>query len=1092
MSQPRETDQAEEWLERMLIACEESRAAGLSPPDLASLFGDEPSQPEVHHRLGDALATLALLRMRWSLAPDTSGPDVTPAAPGMSLGRYEILSLLGAGGHGIVFLAYDPSLRRKVALKVPRLEALACPELRERFLREARAVARLDHPGIVPIHDFGSAGPVSYLATAYVDGPNLADWLDSRKESLEPEIAAHLILSLTEAVAHAHARGVLHRDLKPANVLLESTTATDGTSAPAPRISDFGLAKLLDETGDRTRTGALRLGTPGFAAPELSAADGARIGPATDVYSLGAILHTLLTGQPPDGRVVIDRGGVTGAPDSARPLRKILAGCLQARPEDRYPTAEALAGDLRRFLAGRPVRAQLLTRRRLQRIGSRGGRIMIAAAVLLLAGWIGSAARSPGRPRATDPPAPGPPIIEDAALARRKHYVADFQRAFRFVHEDQNVQEAERILDRCHVDPGQDDPRGFEWGYLKRLAHREVMTLRHDRGDVYCVRFSADGRTLASAGLDGTARIWEAATGRLRSILPHPKEVNWIELSPDDRLAATAADDGVIRLWDVETGRAVGQPLPGHSRKEAVCVRFTPDGKRLVSGGRDGRLVLWDVATGRVLNSRPSGLAELEGLDIPRDGSRIYTVGSGMHGAVGVFTPDLTPSRPLSVNGSSEVAFVVSVAVSRDNRRVAAAVANEGGGYVIIWDPSRTDFARSVPSHSDRTYGLEFGPDGSLIATAGEGRDPTVRLWEVNSGRLRDVFMGHTDRVWCVTFSPDGRRLASASRDGTIKLWDVIHRADPTVIASMGAIPSAVGFTSDSEKLIVQTADGLFSTYSAGAESPSTVRDFVPPTASFAGLSVNGRMLARGYGYYRVFVDDIQEGRAQLEIATRASWGLHCLTFSPDEHFLLIPDYDSLSLRVFATPLGDRSCASRKDSEGWSIPLATLKINREGWSVPPEFAFTTDSRALVFSTGSTLAIWRFAEDRLRVSDAKAPGAIIALTLSPDGRHVATADRSNSIQIRDVATLEVRTERRMGLGADVKVLAYSPNGKSLATGDVRGYVRLFDVTTGEPLIEMKEHTGRVEFLRFSPDGTHLAAASPEDGRVVVWHSAWPKR
>ena len=147
-------------------------------------------------------------------------------------------------------------------------------------------MARLDHPGIVPIHDFGAAGPVTYLATTYVDGPTLAEWLDSREGFVETGTAARLTLSLAEAVAHAHARGVLHRDLKPANVLLGSMGGTDSGSAPVPQITDFGLAKLLDETGDRTRTGALRLGTPGFAAPELSSGDGTRIGRATDVYSL--------------------------------------------------------------------------------------------------------------------------------------------------------------------------------------------------------------------------------------------------------------------------------------------------------------------------------------------------------------------------------------------------------------------------------------------------------------------------------------------------------------------------------------------------------------------------------------------------------------------------------------------------------------------------------------------------------------------------------------------------------------------------------------------------------------------------------------
>jgi tRNA A-37 threonylcarbamoyl transferase component Bud32 len=251
-----------------LLACDAARAAGLPLSELGSPSGVGPGGDEdVARRLALARACLERLHRRWPW-PGAAAEDPNPTEPlaglGLTLGRYTLTNLIGAGGHGLVFLADDPTLRRKVALKVPRPEWLASPRHRARFLREAQALARLDHPGIVPTHDFGEAGPVCYLATAHVDGPNLADWLARQTAPLGPAQAARLGLALADAVAHAHARGVVHRDLKPGNVVMDGSASEAG---PAPRITDFGLARLLDEAREETRTETLPLGTPRFVAP---------------------------------------------------------------------------------------------------------------------------------------------------------------------------------------------------------------------------------------------------------------------------------------------------------------------------------------------------------------------------------------------------------------------------------------------------------------------------------------------------------------------------------------------------------------------------------------------------------------------------------------------------------------------------------------------------------------------------------------------------------------------------------------------------------------------------------------------------------
>jgi tetratricopeptide (TPR) repeat protein len=289
------------------------------------------------------------------------------------LGRFEIRRALGHGGFGIVFLVFDPRLNREAALKIPRPEIMVSPALRQRFLREAQAAAVLDHPNIVPIYDTGELGPVGYILSAYCKGPTLAHWLRDQPGSVAPKVAAQVVSKLADAVHHAHSRGILHRDIKPANVLLEPVTEPHSGRLPfAPRLSDFGLAKRLDEVTGDTRAGMI-LGTPQYMAPEQAAGEYRDVGIQTDVYSLGVVLYELLTGRTPfvgrtDSqtlRMIAEHDlspAALRARQVPRDLETICLKCLEIEQLARYQSAGDLADDLRRFLAGevvaaRPIRA---------------------------------------------------------------------------------------------------------------------------------------------------------------------------------------------------------------------------------------------------------------------------------------------------------------------------------------------------------------------------------------------------------------------------------------------------------------------------------------------------------------------------------------------------------------------------------------------------------------------------------------------------------------------------------------------------------------------------------------------------------------
>lgn len=282
-------------------------------------------------------------------------PDTRPPGLPRQFGDYELLEEVGVGGMGLVYRARQITLNRTVALKMIRPGQRTSERLPERFRTEAEAAARLQHPSIVQVFDVGEVDGQAYYSMQLVEGRTLAELLSDGP--LSPRKAAEHLLVIAEAVAYAHRQGIVHRDLKPSNVLLDSLGR--------PRITDFGLAKLLDQPRDWT-TGDHLLGTPAYMSPEQAGATTHRVGPACDIYALGAILFEMLTGRPPFiGSNSLEilwqvRECEPPRPRKLRPklpaeLELICLKCLQRDPRHRYADAEALADDLRRYLNGDAV-----------------------------------------------------------------------------------------------------------------------------------------------------------------------------------------------------------------------------------------------------------------------------------------------------------------------------------------------------------------------------------------------------------------------------------------------------------------------------------------------------------------------------------------------------------------------------------------------------------------------------------------------------------------------------------------------------------------------------------------------------------------
>jgi serine/threonine protein kinase/DNA-binding beta-propeller fold protein YncE len=778
MSASQDEDRRLEWLE----ALHEAVVAGQD--DAFSRSASRASQGEEFDALRACLQRLENARRggNWGIRPPDAEFPADSSVP-QRIGKFDILRRLGGGGQGIVFLAFDTELRRQVALKIPRPDALASADARRRFLREAHAAAGLSHPRIVAVHEIADAFPACYLVSDYCPGGSLQQYLQEHRRQIVPRAAAEFVTELAAGVHYAHARGVLHRDIKPSNVFLVSRlpdqperTVVDPLQDFTPKLGDFGLAQLVESDGERTATGVV-LGTPAYMSPEQARGRISEIGPPTDVYGLGMVLYEMLAGRP-TFRGVSDADTLRQVlfvepeplrrvnPQVPRDLEAVCQRAIEKDSQRRYSSAAALADDLQRYLDGRPTLVRPLTpigklwRAACRRPGVATLTSLLCAALLVAVVLFVTSAIEQRRLNTQ--------LVKHVRESTDLAYAADMQLADQAWHKN-DITSLESILNRYIPRPGEYDPRGVEWRYLQTRLQASSRILLDQNGPGGCVRFSPDRRWLAAGSHDGRIRVWKMPGASLEWAAREepPQEINAFAFSPDGKILAAASNANRVLLYELATGKLL-RSLEGGHNEWVADVDFSPDGEQLCSVSGDGTIALWNWKTGQPLKQFRGHTQELRSARFTRDGQHVIT--GAQKGIVQIWS--LTSQQPVASVVVEQKDLQGTAIWPRDielsaDRSQMAVCWDEGGLMVYdLADLSQPALIHSLPQETCNQ--VAFLSNTRLAVASAYG---TGHIWTLGNSTPDRTLRGHRDKIVSISATLDDGRVATASIDGSVRLW---------------------------------------------------------------------------------------------------------------------------------------------------------------------------------------------------------------------------------------------------------------------------------------------------------------------------------
>jgi serine/threonine protein kinase/WD40 repeat protein len=1048
---------------------------------------------------------------REPLAPGVCAPEVSalgalspPRGPDElgRLGGYRVLKLLGEGGMGAVFLAEDTQLERPVALKV-MLPALAAKrDARQRFLREAKAAAKLKDDHVVSIYQVGEDRGVPFLAMEYLHGESLESWLQRGKQLPVPEIV-RLARDIARGLAAAHAKGLVHRDVKPANLWLESVVRGSELRLPPGgmddrarttdarvKILDFGLARGGVDEVQLTQSGTI-LGTPAYMAPEQGRGEPADA--RSDLFSLGCVLYRLCTGQAPFQGPTVMAVLTALATKDPRPVREVnplipealaalVMRLLAKESKDRPASAQAVLHELQaveRQLAEEsrtlalPVAAaetpeQAAKPPETKHVQSQPRRPrrwpLIAAGLLGIAGMVvlgGVVIRitsNDGKQTEIHVPDGSTVTVNPKGEVDVKLPGAG-EKAVTAPPAGPPIFAGPSPLDK--LDPAQIPPsERFAWQPKQLVAVLGEHRQRH-WGMAQAAAVSRDGKRIATSGTDGMVRFWDAATcteqGSVR-VGPPGEYTTALAFAPDGKRLAFSGTSTPVGFLDLSGATPVREKMKLETKGEIPWrLTFTPDGKRLIGWVYDGQLVIWELSGGeaKVWLERPTRGSGLTKFSLSKDGRILACCLADkkvtlLDISAAEVREHLVVPQPNAVSGLD---------LSADGKRLAVASQD---GKVRLWDVSgKTPAARGV-FESGGVMVMRYSPNGKRLATASQ----SIRLWNVERPEPAggEPFWGSltANVVSDLAFTPDGKTLVVTGSDATVRFWDISgdrpQERNPIEPSSyvMG-FPGNAGilplvFSKDSKRLATLQS---YSTRWWDLNGTAPVQLGLMQQRVPLAVSPDGKTLLLGSSWCDLTADVPRAGesyeKGELASATVTR---------------LLPDDKTL---VFGTHTGEIRIMER------AAPKTLTERGRFNAGDGPVYHLevSPDGRTLASVISGTVKLWDLAGQKPTLRDTLPYKQVQRLAFSPDSRMLAvSADAITTVwDVHERQAKQLSKWERFWEEGPANCVAFSPNSRTLASATARGKLTVRDAESGAIRQEW-QLPGPISWVAYAPDGRHL--------------------